>query len=110
MFYPRATLSFLALRGSILQRESGDEVCLKRVNFHSSFSSLSSLQFVLFFFLQREDFLIVRHLHTTNAVLIVFAYSQRTIHTKSTLSWREDCSVLALQSTIFFFFFLFFHH
>ena len=49
MFYPRATLSFLALRGSILQRESGDEVCLRRVNFHSSFSSLSSLQFVLLF-------------------------------------------------------------
>lgn len=56
MFYPRATLSFLALRGSILQRESGDEVCLKRVNFHSSFSSLSSLQFVLFFFFATRRF------------------------------------------------------
>ena len=56
-----------------------------------------------FFFLQRADFLIFRRLHTTNVVLIVFAYSQPTIHTKSTLSWREDCSVLAPQSTIYLF-------
>lgn len=68
--------------------------------------SLSS--FFPFFFSQRAHFLIVRRLHTTNAVLIVFAYSQPSIHTKSTLSWREDCSVLALQSTIFLLFFFFF--
>lgn len=40
-------------------------------------------------------------LPTTSTVLIVFAYLQPTIHTKSTLPWGEDCSVLALQSTIF---------
>ena len=112
MFYPRATLSFLALKG-VHTSEGERRWGLSEESTFSFFFPFSPLPtvcplFFPFFFSQRAHFLIVRRLHTTNAVLIVFAYSQPSIHTKSTLSWREDCSVLALQSTIFLLFFFFF--
>lgn len=54
-----------------------------------------TISFLALFF-----FFAVCCLPITNVILIVFAYLQPTIHTKSTLSWREDCSVLALQSIV----------
>lgn len=64
-------------------------------------SFLSSLQFVFPFVADCADSLINCCLPKTKVVLIAFAYLHLAIHTKSTMSWREDCSVLALQSTIF---------
>lgn len=46
------------------------------------------------------DSLINCRLPKTKVVLLAFAYVQFTICTKSTLSQREDCAVVALQTTI----------
>lgn len=52
--------------------------------------------FIIIFFSSEAEFLLFCCLHRTNIIWIVFAYLQLTIHTKSTLSWREHCSIFLL--------------